>query len=422
VLACLCAYLVPAVPACGAAGPHSGAGRKPSGPTRSRVAKNVTLAVRPGSTSLESGKETTVFLVIRNKGETAVHLGRTELKGSDFITIDEEERLATAPPGVSVQGLTVKAADSVSPGKQEVAFVVPVRGGERVDLVATEELQVGVVGETALLTALGVPSLLLIPGFLFLATFMLFWRVRLFRPAWDTNDSRLGPTDAEFWVVTVGASIAILGGARLVGTDLFETYGIEDLILLWVASFALGLAAYLAVVVARRVAHRLTALSAKDDPVTVLRKLDRAHLGLSLPRAICSVGSKEVTLYRLEGDGAGRAAAWMAPAIVCVIPADGEMNDSMNELAKAIDDGATARRVAGIISKGKKAKQLEVRWSADARPLRGPRQIDEDDVRGSRSPESLVEVRSKGSGAVRRCLFFQHPHRTEEAASIRHYV
>ena len=208
-LACLYACLTLPAPAGGAAGPPSGAEPTPSVATRSGVGKNVSLLVRPASSSLESGKETTIFLVIRNKGETAVHLGRTELKGPKFIAIEEEEedRLTTVPPGISVRGLTVQAADSVSPGKQELAFVVPVRGadGDRVDLVATEAVQVGVVGETALLTALGVPSLLLIPGFLCLATFMVFWRVRLFRPAWDSNNSRLGPTDAEFWVIAVGA-------------------------------------------------------------------------------------------------------------------------------------------------------------------------------------------------------------------------
>ena len=118
---------------------------------------------------------------------------------------------------------TATANDRISPGKQLLIFQVAVSStssGSR-DFVLTHEVNVGVLGESEVLTLLGVPSLLLLPGFLAVSSFLLLWRWKVLRPG-GGDGVPLEETKSGFWLVSITVSLFISGGLLLYRKDFFS--------------------------------------------------------------------------------------------------------------------------------------------------------------------------------------------------------
>lgn len=215
----------------------------------------------------------------------------------------------------------VKEGDRPPIGKHQLVFQVDasatVDGCERNgSLVAHRNLGFAVIGESAILTALAIPSFLLVPGFLFLLAPSIFWRFKLRPPGKeDMEDFPLKPMSPEFWTVSVTVSIVgFLLASLLTGrSDMFVAYRFEDVVWTWMASLIVGTLAYLGYVVWRRRAE----FTYEDKPIDILEKLGRKGTSLNtmmvevdLEKA--KIGSGKTTAYVLA---CSDAHTWISPRI-----------------------------------------------------------------------------------------------------------
>ena len=202
-------------------------------------------------------------------------------------------------------------------------------------LMASRDLAFAVIGESAMLTALAVPSFLLLPGLLFLLGAAI---VRIFN--WKAPDDSvaaglLNPKQTEFWAV--GITLSIVGFVLITAfgrADFFVAYRFEDIALVWMAALLLGAATYsglvwvlkrLAAAQALRLAAELaaTTFNEQDPPVAVLQKMGLKNMQLTLRAVNLSLRTAKIqnddetqTAYVLEED---RQSAWVVPGIVVSI-------------------------------------------------------------------------------------------------------
>jgi hypothetical protein len=156
-----------------------------------------------------------------------------------------------APHQMGYVPILVEASDRVQPGKHLLVFDVTFLWGEPKtaqprDLVRSTEVDVQVLGESTVLKLLVLPSSLLLPGFLALSTWGFLWGLDVGKPnnaakpnlrnALNFSQSL---TDRMFWVAGITLSIAGLAIAHFFGHDVLGTYGLIDLIWVWMISVVL---------------------------------------------------------------------------------------------------------------------------------------------------------------------------------------
>jgi hypothetical protein len=125
-----------------------------------------------------------VYLVVTNKSDVPIQVTKILLSRPEFITytVDLPEAGVTlAPRELHAFPLKIKVIGKVRPGKHLLLFEVAIEwkkaGRPRTGkAIATHQVEVGILGESEILTVLGVPSFLVLPGFLMTMTVGLLWR------------------------------------------------------------------------------------------------------------------------------------------------------------------------------------------------------------------------------------------------------
>jgi hypothetical protein len=363
--------------------------KPPSVPDASAVASFELLAALK---TLKSGKTEHVYLTFTNKTAVKLTAGPIEASKPGFLSVSGGEGPFVVLPGETrVIALDVSADDSVRPGTYQLVFTTPVTVGEteqRFTLTASKAVDVAVEGESELLTALGVPTLFLLPGFLVLATMSLLWRTRLLRKKWDSDAFFLEVKSAEFWVAAVVISFVIVFGWSQVAGDLLDQYGLEDIVGVWIASILLGVAFYVAHVLVRNHNRESTTPNTGDGPLETLEKLHNQGLDLVRERRDYLDPGGARTLYAIQSLDEDRPATWMSPAI----DFEGPENDTdlADRIAHHLKETHDAGSLAAVLREGEKAEKVKVRWSTDAAPVTGPRLIDKDKIGGEHEAESIV--------------------------------
>ncbi len=273
--------------------------------TQSRsVMATLTLKMRPATevsqladveikTTLESLDEHhpgAVYLVVTNKSDRPLIINPIEPHGPGFVVFEDiPPRTTLSPREVRTLPVTVRAGDLVRPGKHLLVFGLPIERQiagriESARIVSTKEVSVGVLGESEVLKLLGLPSFLLLPGFLFLVTFAWLWNETGWMGDGAPATFPVKATTPEFWVVAVTASGIVAYVYRLLtGRDYLVAYGLKDVINVWLLSiFVFGAGLYLILALGVRGWNWWWSPSMKDEPVDVLRKLHRRGVGVYL--------------------------------------------------------------------------------------------------------------------------------------------
>jgi hypothetical protein len=319
-------------------------------PTSVNPAKVATLVFKGSLATLTSGTTEPAYLIVANKTADTLDVGHLTAAGPSFLSVSGgEKNISISPYGAALISLNIKANDSVRPGTQELVFQLPVRvgpHGTEFSLITAQQTEVAVEGESALLTALGVPALFLVPGFLLLATAGLLWRLRLWRLRSDGGEFPLKPLTPDFWLVAVSASLLLLVIWGALGIDLFGQYSRQDVVTVWGLSVAIGLLLYLVLLVPRYFWSLARVFTAADNPLKVLRKLDRLGRGLVLP--IYQLPGETGQRYMLQEFNEQRPATWLAPAIELHLNNPSQILDDQitRDLAVTRDAGAFADTVA----------------------------------------------------------------------------
>ncbi len=275
------------------------------------------IEVKSTLESLNSGEDALLNVAITNK--TARPIKVSSIKPGGLKPVAQEKPDLKFTPeeatGLTIDAFhteivpfTVSAQGRVKPGKQLLIFSVQLQTdrGPR-DYLVTREVTIGVLGASAVLQLLGVPSLLLLPGFLFMSSWLLLWRQKFLRHDSNTTPP-LDEKSSGFWLLSITLSIVISGVFWYFRRDFFSYYSLADLITVWLVSIGLGCAAYSGWhhYLNRREEAKYPRKG--DEPAIVLAKLQPFTDNTLLPRVNFKGGKAPAFLLIENADG---------PAIIC---------------------------------------------------------------------------------------------------------
>lgn len=293
------------------------------------VAQVASAEVKTAMKSLVERRPGLVYLVINNTSNVPVDIVSAESRAPAFIAVEPgkiTQRRTLPPRDTLVLPFDVKTAGAIRPGKHLLLFQVGLEwesGGRKASgtLVATHETDVGILGESEILTLLGVPTFLVLPGFLMLVTLGLLWQHVPPRTEGDRKPYPFAKVSPEFWVVAISVSIAaaildpwITGffGQR---RNYLDGYELIDVVRVWAGSIFAGIlvfVAWRAVTAGISRWRQSRAFQTGDSALTVLRKLDKQGLGLRFPGIRVKLDKGETTLFQLRRAG---NRIWVAPGI-----------------------------------------------------------------------------------------------------------
>ena len=348
------------------------------------VSELAEVRVETALESLDAQHPGKVYLVITNKSNESLTVKQDEITWDkpNFIQIPARQSsagtkndaapLVFAPRQTMTVSFDVGTADRVQSGKHLLVARVPFEWGgpanaQKRNVVVTKEIQVGVLGESALLKILAVPSFLMIPGFIGVIIWGVLWKWGLFKTRTDSGDFPLQfsekPTNPQFWVAAITTSIPVILIYRwLVNPDVLGLYGLSDLVAIWLASVVfLGLGGYALIIGGRRLYLLWTTPSEKDKQLDILKKLERQGLEVFLPQVTFTrTGAAEPRrALLLQKKDNSRPRSWVGPKIRIVwhATATADMKTAVNEERKL--GGSPGKIVEAIKRAG---QSVELSW------------------------------------------------------------
>jgi len=386
------------------------------------------VAVVTSLTMLNEQQPGQVYLIVTNTSDFQLQINRLILKGPDFITQDaqgfrevsnsqqqpntcnnmaNESRNAVPTNPLSIpprQAITiaidVSTSCPVQPGNQLLVFEIGIQwqdGGllQAGDLVAHQAVQVGVLGSSEILTLLGIPSFLFLPGFLALITVRLLWQLNTKKPAEDYPLKTLSP---EFGLIAISLSgIAAFVYPLVTGRSYLVRYDLIDIVDIWLASVGLAIVGYFLVGACFNLWKRYRnwyiqrrTPSESDSPITILYKLDRQGLDIQRNYLNLKVEGESPHAYLLQRANE-QEKLWVSPTIV-VQWKDGISQELQDEVTSRIKKG-NARLLADLLS-----RENHTAWEVIWRPLEihdKPFQVKrEEEIASFSRPQSIVETES----------------------------
>jgi hypothetical protein len=361
------------------------------------VDKVVEVVPNTASTQLNEQRPGQVFLVINNKSNLPIRVGVITTNGPGFIS--GTANMSGLPQNGQIEPrdsayvpVEIKVTDAVRPGKHLLIFQVPIEWGvnqqlRKANVIAQQQFEVGILGESDLLTALGLPSFLILPGFLMIVTFQLLRK----RGAGEASVLK-NATNPTLWIGAIslsgvmaylypyGTKLKWFGG---VSRNYLIGYGLGDIVRVWLASIFIGMLAWLAVELAKFLWRYLFRPTPTDSPARLLRKLHWQRLGLSLYKPDVTIGGKTLSLFLVERLRSQQETYWVAPYINIVwLPVADELTTKQRVLktkvATELDEGS-AKALAQMIEQGEKEQFLQASWDTTD-GLNGPREVKKSDV------------------------------------------
>jgi len=333
--------------------------------------KAVEVSIQGTFDGITSKREGSGYLIIKNNLDVPVKI-------SSVTILQPDERSFKPPKNISpfevtarstcVQKIVLEAADQVAPGKRVAVFDVRAewdKGGHHYtrSVTADKEVSVGVFFESELLTALGVPSFLLLPGCLFIFTMQLLFKLGLFSLDRHSKAPDISAKSAEFWIVAVTFSglFALVYGA-LTKTDYLVRYGPRDLLIVWLSCIALGIITYtlIAVATSRRRRERVPATT--DGPIATLEKMGRKNLGINANEVAFTMNSTKLTAFLIENIEDGQTMVWVAPPILTIWEDNVAAREGLDQVTQLLNARENPSLIANVIRKAKDGKQVSVSW------------------------------------------------------------
>jgi hypothetical protein len=247
------------------------------------------LEAKAESASLHENEKSRVMLTVSNGTSDTLKLSATTITAPTGTTVTQK---GIAPPAIPPNSAVtvdyeIEAKEKILPGKRVGLIEVDAQTscGTSIRRIASYDVTLGVFGQSDLLTTVGVPSLLLLPGFLILTLWMLLWRlsglkVSFFKKS-DAEEFFVSVKSAEFWLVAITFSLAMFWLAPTVtGVGYQDPYRLLDIAKLWGISLAIGLVLYFAALSLDRVLKARAAaaaaqrtLTSNDDVLTAIEKM-----------------------------------------------------------------------------------------------------------------------------------------------------
>jgi hypothetical protein len=348
----------------GPAGPRSAhATLEVKPPPVAKLSEVATIDAKTTLVSLDSKHPGEIFLLVTNISEQNLRVVKIVPRGPEFVAFEppKGEALVT-PRQTRIFPIEVSAAERVRPGKYLLLFEVHLAWGaksaNRARVVSSHEAQIGVPLEGTVMTALGLPSFLVVPGVLIVLMIAILWGLLgSLRPAGATGTFPFEEKSLRFWLVAISLSIAmaLLYPLAPGGHDYLDSYGLADVVTVWFVSLVIGVAAYIVVLVGAHAYARInrwwierSSFRTTDEPINVLRKVARGPGQLELPRYQFANGGKNYYAYAVESPHE-KAAVWLTPPIRIRVNDDVPVADAqalLRQLRAAGGPGELADRLS----------------------------------------------------------------------------
>lgn len=341
------------------------------------IAELADVQVNTTLESLEHEHPGKVYIDVTNKSNQSITVKDILPAGPDFIAFEKQGKelpSTLSPRETQAFQIHVKADKRVQSGKHLLVFTIQFEwgDGQTRNLVATREVKVGVLGESTLLQLLGVPSFLVLPGFLVLVMWGLLWTMGVRKSKFDTGQFPLQfsqqATNPQFWVVAITFSIIILAAYIQFYPDFLRIYGLDDIVFIWLLSaLVLGVGGYLLIANWRIYYLRRQTPSESDDPIDILEKLDRQERGVFLDIVSVNVKPGDTTQTRpaflLQEARGDRVTSWVGPGILVTFK-PGTDRQLQDRVAQQIKHKRNARVLAILLKEGLKKKVLDITWKS----------------------------------------------------------
>jgi hypothetical protein len=298
------------------------------------------------------------------------------------VTPDRVKGTSVAPGGALTIPVRVTPPSRVRTGARLIVLRVDLKwttatGRPRSgSLTVSHKIDVGIPAVSDALQVLGVPSFLLLPGFLFLVSVQALRRrvwPRLTQKDGD-KDTNLDAKSPEFWLYAITLSIlAWLVYRGVTGVDYIRGYGLRDVGWLWFGSIVAG--ALLWVVwgtctklwrAGAKLQAHLRALRVarvtftKDDNVeTVLKRMSWNHA--AWPPLKAQGKLRYLVMPRAGGPGAA-SDEWTTSAVYVSLP--GGSGAQQTQLLKDLHATRSAAEAYHLLVQRKRSDRLAWEWSA----------------------------------------------------------
>ncbi len=406
------------------------------------------IEVKTTLKSLNENRPGIAHLIIKNKSDVSIQIKDVLPTGPNFICFqnncsdDSKEQTQDdniflkplSPHKTLVIPIQIIAKDRVQPGKHLLLFNVLIEWREagqiqKDHLIVTQEVDVGVLGESEILKLLGLPSFLLLPGFLIITTIGLLWNLGFLRLKSDIDKFPLEVNTPEFWLISITLSGLVAFGYILTGRNYLESYGLRDIANVWLFSvFALGLGVYLLTMLGRNLYISGRMPSEKDKPITILKKLSRQKRRVYLERVDLEIIRGQTKhVFLLEPPGSSRDKLWVGPYILMewldeeiekrdlqlyILPiiwllrlhhsciagilflrrsqTQKKIDELQKKIAHQLNSNGNPRTLATLLEEGIKKKCLQVRWKP-INSLNKPKEVKAEKLQTKASKDVIVE-------------------------------
>jgi hypothetical protein len=389
------------------------------------VDKVAELTTKTSSAALNEQRPGFVYLVLVNKSNQELRIGKITYDGPEFLSAESERKdfevvrrnnsnnaqqehrgnqpFTLGPRDSLAVPIKILTTNVVRPGKHRLLFEAPIDWGkkdnpQKTTLMATEEFEVGILGESEILTALGLPSFLILPGFLMILTFRYF--ARRGKGGTEPEDSLLkNATNPTLWIlaITLSGITAFLYPhyTRIVlrsPRDYLIGYGMSDVVHVWLGAIFLGAFAWLSLAGLRRLILLVFTPSQGDDPIRLLRKLSWQRLGILLYQIEVKINGQNRMAFLLQPRREEQEKFWVGPFIELRwdenVSPTAILRQQIESERKA---NGNPRRLAKLLEEGREGKLLEVRWFASD-GFTGPQLVNKTDVVSDHRQENLIVI------------------------------
>lgn len=321
----------------------------------------------------------TVFIIVKNKSNLPITVQTISPWSSPDISVNSSNALLNrlVPPQTEEAfPLILEVQSRVVPGRRIVLFDVKMAWEDQGQLregsmLAHFDCAVEVLGDSDLLVAVGVPTFLLLPGFLFVYVFATLWNKT--RTLSNVKQFELDLKSGGFWVWAV--LVSLLAGLLypvLYGYSFLDGYGRRDVFKVWFGSVIVaGLFWFFALAVLsiwQRTQKRLHQFNDTDTPIDVLQKLKRNKKGFKLSQVDAQIkGPQKVRAFLLNEADSTNTAIWVSPGVGLSLVDQIEASVKA-EIEKNLNDALVQfnnpKILLALIKRYVKGKKIVVRWLA----------------------------------------------------------
>jgi hypothetical protein len=371
-------------------------------------AADADISIKTDFAGIVYGVPARAYLLIKNTSSYPFTVDKPDFAKPDFLTVAVALPMAdrtSVPPHATLRlPLDIRIMES---GKSQVgewlilAGVTLRRGdgaGERTATTVVEQkVPVGVPGVSDVLKALDLPSLLLVPGALVLATWsLLLGAGDAAKPKW------LEWKSSSFWVVSITISIGVIAAAsRIWDINFLIAYNVDDVGKLWLGCVGGGVATFILYLIAKGGLNRWRAWRAEtkrqarvplttDKPIAIMRKLSHANMRFYLEGYERTVLTQQQPIFKLDFPAPDKQ-AWAVPRMMLKrLRDDKAAKDVVQRITNANNrqqDGPDP--LVDALEHGLKKKWISLLWEAGE--LSGPQALPADKLGTATGRSSPIE-------------------------------